>query len=134
MIYCNNQVYMKVWKIFEKKEKYMDLSCSTSEKDLDGNYVNSNWTPRLIGHAFNTLKDKLKAGDRILVTKCKFTNERYQDKESGEWKQNFKLLILEADTVDSVSGGSKPAAETAPAANAHGATETEQPAEEESPW
>ena len=95
MIYCTNTIYGKVWKI-TKEEKYLDLQMSTSEKDQQsGEYKNSSWFPRCIGHAFNSLKDTLKEGDRISITKSKFTNERYTAKD-GTTKSSFKFLILEA--------------------------------------
>ena len=70
---------------------------STSEKDKDDNtkYINSNWFPRIIGHAFNSLKGKLKEGDKLVITKSKFTRESYKDAE-GVTKSSFKFLILEA--------------------------------------
>ena len=99
MIYSTNTVYGKVWKIVGRSDKYMDIQMSTSEKDRDGNYINSSWFPRIIGHAFNELKDTLKEGDRIAITKCKLSNERFRDKD-GNYRSAFKFLILEAETED----------------------------------
>lgn len=96
MIFCNNDVYAKVWKIQKKTDKYIDLQISTSEKDKDGNYVNSSWFPRCIGHAFNSLKDTLKEGDRITIKKCKLSNEKYTAQD-GTIKSGFRFIILEAD-------------------------------------
>lgn len=93
MIFNNNQIFAKVWKS-TVEEKYIDLQISTSEKDGDGNYKNSSWFPRVIGHAYNTLKD-VKEGDRITITKSKFTNERYEDKD-GNKRSFFRFIILEA--------------------------------------
>ena len=101
MIFCQNKVYAKVWKV-EKNEKYIDLQITTSEKDQTGEYKNSRWFPRAIGHAFHTLSDA-KEGDRITIEKCKFTNESYKAKD-GTTKSAFKMLIMEA-TID----GAKPA-------------------------
>lgn len=95
MIFCNNNVYAKVWKVQKKTDKYIDLQISTSEKDKDGNYINSSWFPRCIGHAFNALKDTLKEGDRITITKCKFSNEKYTAQD-GTTKSAFRFIILEA--------------------------------------
>lgn len=107
MIYNTNTIYAKVWTI-KPSEKYLDLQISTSEKDEDGNYKNSSWFPRVIGKAFNTLKN-LKEGDRICITKSKFTNERYEDKD-GNKRSYFKFLILEA----TIEGDAAPADEPAP--------------------
>lgn len=98
MIYCSDKNYAKVWKI-TPSEKYLDLQISTSEKDKrDGHYINSSWFPRCIGHAFNTLKDNLHEGDRIIITKSKFTNEKYTTPD-GQTKSSFRFLILEAEVV-----------------------------------
>ena len=94
IFFQNNEAYGKVWKI-TKNEKYLDVQMTTSEKDTEGNYVNSRWFPRIIGHAFNSLKDTLKEGDRIVVTKAKFSNESYTAKD-GTPKSAFRFLILEA--------------------------------------
>lgn len=94
MIFCNNTIYAKVWKV-TPAEKYLDLQISTSEKAQDGSYINSSWFARCIGHAFNSLKDKLKEGDRVVITKSKFTNEKYTAKD-GTVKSAFRFLILEA--------------------------------------
>lgn len=95
MIFCHDKVYAKVWKV-TKAEKYLDLQITTSEKNQDGEYINSGWFPRVIGHAFNSLKDTLSEGDRIIITKCKLSNERYTAKD-GTKKSAFRFLILEAE-------------------------------------
>lgn len=129
MIFIHDKIYAKVWKV-DKKEKYIDLQATTSEKDKDGNYINSGWFPRLIGHAFNTVKDTIKEGDVLIITKSKMTNERYEDSE-GNTKSRFRFIVLEA-TIDE----SKAATETkettpAPAAQTQDAT-TE--SKETCPW
>lgn len=110
MIYCTNQIFGKVWKVKPADNgKYIDLQMTTSEKDADGNYKNSGWFPRAIGHAANSLKD-IKDNDRIVITKAKFTNERYED-ANGNKKSAFRFLILEASIVEN-EDSKKPAAET----------------------
>ena len=94
MIFCHDKIYAKVWTV-KHSEKYLDLRVTTSEKDQEGAYVNSSWFPRVIGHAFNTLKNTLKEGDKIVITKSKLTNESYKA-EDGSFKSSFKFLILEA--------------------------------------
>lgn len=94
MIFIHDKIYAKVWKV-EKAEKYIDLQVTTSERDKEGNYINSGWFPRLIGHAFNSLKDTIKEGDTLIITKSKITNERYEDNE-GNKKSRFKFVVLEA--------------------------------------
>ena len=47
MIFNDNKIYAKVWKVTPSENgKYVDLQITTSEKDNDGNYVNSSWFPR----------------------------------------------------------------------------------------
>ena len=128
MIFCNNTIYAKVWKV-KPAEKYLDLQISTSEKGQDGSYINSSWFPRCIGHAFNSLKDKLKEGDRLVITKSKFTNEKYTAQD-GSIKSAFRFLILEA----SIEQGQNPAnAETKAATTPEPATTTTAK-EDECPW
>ena len=102
MIFNNNQIFAKVWKS-TVEEKYIDLQISTSEKDGDGNYKNSSWFPRVIGHAYNTLKD-VKEGDRITITKSKFTNERYEDKD-GNKRQVTDIIANEVEFLSVRTAG-----------------------------
>ena len=95
MIFIHDKIYAKVWKV-TKSDKYIDLQITTSEKDADGNYINSGWFPRLIGHAFNSLKDKIKEGDRIAITKSKITNER-RKLDDGTTRSSFRFVVLEAN-------------------------------------
>lgn len=132
MIFNENKIYAKVWKITPSENgKYVDLQISTSEKDNNGNYVNSAWFPRAIGKAVNTLKN-LKCEDRIIITKSKFTNER-RDTDDGK-KSFFRFLILEAEIEGSerasgnnptsdINKKNKPKEEPAPIS-----------AEDECPW
>lgn len=114
MIFVRDKVYAKVWKI-QEHEKYLDLQISTSEKDAEGNYVNSSWFPRAIGHAFNTLKGNLKEGDRLVITKCKLTNEKYTARD-GTVKSGFKFVILEASVEENNNKAVQPGAQPASAA------------------
>ena len=113
MIFIHDKIYAKVWKV-DKHEKYIDLQATTSEKDADGNYINSGWFPRLIGHAFNSLKDKIKEGDRLIITKSKMTNERYTAQD-GSTKSAFKFVVLEAEIEEPRDSTSAATAQSAPA-------------------
>lgn len=126
MIFCQNNIYGKVWKVMKKTDKYMDIQMTTSEKGQDGNYINSGWFPRLIGHAFNALKDTLKEGDRIIVKKSKLTNERYTS-DDGSLKSSFRFLILEAEIE---AARAEQTASTAPTTQEPEVSE----AKDESPW
>lgn len=130
MIFTTNQIFGKIWKVTTAQNgKYIDFQMTTSEKDQDGNYKNSGWFPRAIGHAVNSLKG-VKEGDRIIITKAKLTNERYED-EDGSTKSRFRFLILEATIQeDEGTGGNS---------EASGTTETPKKQQEEAeaddcPW
>lgn len=125
MIFNSNKIYAKVWNV-KPFEKYLDLQVTTSEKDQEGNYINSSWFPRVIGHAFNSLKN-VKANDRIVITKSKFTNERKKE-EDGTYRSFFKFVIMEAE-IDNGQQNATPA-------EPKKAPEPAKPAEkeEECPW
>ena len=127
MIFIHDKIYAKVWKV-DKHEKYIDLQATTSEKDADGNYINSGWFPRLIGHAFNSLKDKIKEGDRLIITKSKMTNERYTAQD-GSTKSAFKFVVLEAEIEEP-----KDSASAAPAQSASAQTPAAPAANDTCPW
>ena len=96
MIYNENKIYAKVWKVTPSENgKYIDIQITTSERDADNNYRNSSWFPRCIGKSVNTLKG-LKREDRIIITKSKFTNEK-RTLEDGSIRSFFRFLILEAE-------------------------------------
>ena len=99
MIYTTNPIYGKVWKIMRTEQKYMDVRMSTSSKDSDGKWIDSTWFPRLMGHAFNSLKDKLKEGDRIVITKAIIENTSYE--KDGVKKSSFRFRVLEAEIDES---------------------------------
>lgn len=126
MIFCHDKIYAKVWKV-TPSEKYLDLQISTSEKDRDGNYINSNWFPRCIGHAFNTLNGKVKEGDRITITLSKLSNEKYTAKD-GSAKSAFRFIVLEA-SIDAPHNA-EPAA--TPAATA--SVSDTKAADDDCPW
>lgn len=98
MIYTTNPIYGKVWKIMRKEEKYMDVRMTTSVQDSNGKWIDSTWFPRFIGHAFNSLKDTLKDGDRVVINKAIIENPTY-DAPDGSKKSSFKFRALEA-TID----------------------------------
>lgn len=130
MIFIHDKIFAKVWKV-KKAEKYIDLQVTTSEKDKEGNYINSSWFPRLIGHAFNALKDTIKEGDVLIITKCKITNERYEDNE-GNKKSRFKFVVLEA-SIDEPKENNK-ASDATPDAPAPAAQTQDAENKDTCPW
>ena len=61
--------YATLWDV-KPAEKYTDLNISTSEKDKDGNYVNSSWYPRVFGDVAEQFKH-MKRGDRFKIASGK---------------------------------------------------------------
>ena len=128
MIYTTNPIYGKVWKIMRTEQKYMDVRMTTSSKDSEGKWVDSSWFPRIMGHAFNSLKGTLKDGDRIVITKAIIENPPY-DAPDGTKKSSFKFRILEASISNAEQGNISNTAEE-PASQ-----ETEVPeAKDSCPW
>lgn len=141
MIFAEGKVYAKVWKVTpSENKKYIDLQITTSEKDSDDNYINSSWFPRCIGKAVNTLKN-VKRGDKIIMTRFKFTNER-KEQDDGSYKSFFRFLILDAE-IDGVNNDEENQETSTPSsAKAKGKAKNtkkpeEQPSEEsesDCPW
>lgn len=96
MIYFTNQ-YAKLWEI-KMNEKYADVRISTSEKNQDGSYTNSNWFGRCLGGGLKDIAN-FKEGDRIKITKGKVTNETYTDK-SGNKKSFVRVMIYGIESAD----------------------------------
>ena len=77
-----------VWKV-ENKGKYCSGRVSSSKKDRrTGNYVNSNWNVRFIGHSFEPAK-ALKEKDKITITNGFIEN--IWDKENN---RNWLTLVV----------------------------------------
>ena len=74
---------------------------STSEKNQNGDYINSSWNIVFLGGALEKAK-QLKDRQRIHINKAKPTNRSYKDKEGNSkwWMQitAFDFDILEHGT------------------------------------
>lgn len=112
MIFITNTIYAKVWKVTKPVDeqgnprKYIDLQISTSEKMQDGTYEYSTFFPRVIGHAYNSLKD-IKEGDKIVITKSKFTNTP-RTMSDGSKKSFQSFIVIEAKLDDGNSQVEQP--------------------------
>ncbi len=123
--FCECKAYAKVWKVTPAESgKYIDLQISTSEKNQNDEYENSNWFARIVGHALNSVKN-VKEGDTILINKIKFKNEKYED-ENGKTRSALRLIVSEA----SFANTNKQEA-PAPAKNNRAVEEKES---EDTPW
>lgn len=112
MIFITNTIYAKVWKVTKPVDeqgnprKYIDLQISTSEKMQDGTYEYSTFFPRVIGHAYNSLKD-IKEGDKIVITKSKFTNPP-RTLSDGSKKSFLSFIVIEAKLDDGNAQAEQP--------------------------
>lgn len=102
MIYIKDaKVYATVWKV-ENKGKYAEVRMSTSEKDKDGKYINSNWNfVRFVGKAYDKIMH-VKERDRICISAFKATNIT-KDNENGEKRTYFGLTVFDFDCDNSNS-------------------------------
>ena len=89
--------------VFEPKveEKVVRARYSTSEKNQNGDCINSSWNIVFLGGALEKAK-QLKDRQRIHINKAKLTNRSYKDKEGNSkwWMQitAFDFDILEHGT------------------------------------
>lgn len=103
MFYCSN-AYGTVFKV-EVTDKRVTARISTSEKNKDGEYINSYWNAAFVGNAYDLAKS-LTDKDRIHINKCKITNEDYttKDGEKRSWLQvtifDFEKLEHNSPSVD----------------------------------
>ncbi len=131
MIYFTN-CYAKIWKI-TPADKYADVRISTSEKDKDGNYVNSNWFARCLGKAAKQILE-IKEGERIKINKGKVSNELYTDK-NGEKKSALRVIIFDLESADTSGGtASYTPAQSAATAASNKDEEAHQQADDDYPF
>ena len=102
MIYLEKQ-YATIWKI-ETEEKYSNVRLTTSRKDKEGEYHNSNWSfVRFIGEAHDKVKD-ITLGDkeklRIKITSGHFTNEPYEQDGEKKYPKNPKFVVFKFEFSD----------------------------------
>lgn len=99
-----NGCYANVFDV-EVKDNYVKAHLSTSRKDQNDEYINSNW----FGYFFGRAKDKaakLEDKSRIFIIQGGVTCEKYEDSE-GESKFFTSVKIFDFVTLESNSGGSK---------------------------
>lgn len=136
MFFCTNTTYAKVWKVTQPKDengnpkKYLELEISTSEKQEDGTFKSSSWYPRVVGHAYNSLKN-LKEKDRIVITKAKLSNEYYKKEGEETGKSYLKVTIFEAKIYDG-NTPTKNSQSTQPAPQEPASTDNKK--EDNCPW
>lgn len=99
-----NSCYANVFQP-EVKGNYVKANISTSRKDQNDEYVNSNWFAYFFGKA----KDKaanLEDKSRIFIIQGGVTCEKFED-EDGEGKYYTNVKIFDFVTLESGSGSKK---------------------------
>ena len=96
--------WAKLWDV-KPAEKYTDLRITTSEKDKEGNYVNSTWFPRVFGSVADQFK-KMQQGDRFKITSGKIANVPYK-LEDGKIRSRLEFRIFSIDAGSSGGGDQK---------------------------
>lgn len=85
--------YFKVWEL-ENKGKWYKVKVSSSKKNQDGTYSNSNWFASIVGADAVAMADSLAVGDRIKA-RGGVSCEKYED------KYPTKVVIFGFDILDS---------------------------------
>lgn len=94
--------YLKVWKIKDVKDKYVEAQCSTSKKIADGQYeTDFSGFVRFVGHAFNKVKN-MSEGDSFKILQCGVTTQFVKEKNTTY--TNYVVFDVEVGT----NNGNKP--------------------------
>lgn len=92
MILFNN-VYATVWEV-EDKGNFVKGRISTSEKNKEGKYVNSNWFVTFVGKAKEPAL-ALSAKDRIKITSGKISNTTTGEGKNKKTYTNVTIFEFE---------------------------------------
>lgn len=86
--------YASLWSV-EKQEKYSKAQISTSEKDKNGEWTNSNWNANFVGsaHTKAAAQEKTKTPKRILITSGTVKTRTYE-------KDGQKRLAVDVTVFD----------------------------------
>lgn len=95
--------YATVWEVISRGEKFAKVRLSTSRKNLQGEYINSNWFASFIGGALKKL-DKLNVGEktRVLLQKGYVAIDSVQ--KDGEWHNYTNLAVFDFDLAEDKDG------------------------------
>jgi hypothetical protein len=103
------------WSIKEDHDTWAVVSISTSHRDKDKNWHNSNWNfVRFVGAAYKGLK-ALKEKDKIIIDAGRISSEPYEKDGKREfpktpqitvfaWKKYVPAQVAEQDKVDPSEG------------------------------
>ena len=100
MIYIDTKNYVKLWEIKDiPNTKFKEIRISTSENDTTGKTSYSVWYATCVGNALKALEN-IKAGDRIVLTKCGISNKSYF--KDGKSNRAFKFLVFNLEKADNI--------------------------------
>lgn len=94
--------WAKLWNV-TAGDNYADLRITTSEKDKEGNYVNSTWFPRVWGDLAEQFKH-MQAGDRFKIVNGKVSNLS-KKMPDGKLRSFIEFRIFSISDVTSKDGG-----------------------------
>lgn len=102
MISTNRDTYMTIWSIEENNGKYRGRG-STSKKNKDGTYSNSNWNNIYFVADAAEKASKLQERDRIVVKPGDIIVENIYLPEKGDKKAStyLRVTIFNFDKLDS---------------------------------
>lgn len=96
MFFLKN-AYCKLWEV-EMKEKYAKGRISTSDKNQNGEYINSNWFCTFVGKAKDKAEE-LEGTERLNILSGKVSNVgRKQD--DGSYKNFTGVTIFDFEVMD----------------------------------
>ena len=99
--------YATVWEVLSR-EYPARIRLSTSRKDRDNNYVNSNWFGALFGEAFNKV-GLLPTQERCRIKITNATVERVSVKqEDGSYKNYVNLTIFDFEPAEEFNKNAPP--------------------------
>ena len=100
MLYFKDQ-FAVIWEVQKVEERYSKVRLGTSEKDQEGNYVNSNWFTTFLGNAHKSVTT-LSAKDRVKIT-GKVTNVS-KKQDDGTFKTYMNVVVHSFQKSDPPSG------------------------------
>lgn len=110
MFYCENS-YGSIFNV-EVEEKRVKGRLSTSEKNKNGDFINSYWNVVFVGNAYESAKS-LTDKDRIHINKCKITNEPYTTK-AGDKSTWLQVTVFDFEKLEHNSSGGSDESKSTP--------------------
>lgn len=98
--------YASLWSV-DKQEKYSKAQISTSEKDKNGEWTNSNWNANFVGtaHTKSLAQEKTKTPKRILITSGTVKTRTYE--KDGQKKLAVDVTVFDFEYVTKESSPTK---------------------------